>query len=1252
MSTHRNPIRLLFVVLFLSVIGGLVAAVLILRPVSDSDQPLAAADSRGVPPETGVIPDTDVQAAPAVPAPSPTEPLTVSPRSAPERDLSPSRKASNEDGRVNLIPGGTGTGRFKIPFAEIRSPADKTKDGEFPNDRRAERITDPESNGSTEERDGPLEALKRDIEMMKDPALGYVPSERLLAAKEYKDQLMRDNIAPISGVSWKEQGPNNVGGRTRALMVDPNDVTGNTIFVGSVGGGLWRTTNINSATPNWTPVNDLADNLAVTSIAYDPSNTQVMYFTTGEGYFNIDAIRGFGVWKSTDGGANWTQLASTTNTNFQYCQKIAVNSTGVVFVSTSTGGLQRSSNGGTTWTKVLGTGLGITGAASNYSYDVDIAANGDVYATLSGSIHKSTNAGVTFGAAQTLPISASRIELACAPSDSNYAYAAVELGTTVNGILQTTNGGTTWVSRTEPADADPGIPAADFSNGQGWYNLAIAVDPNNRDRLFVGGIDTFVSADGAATWAQVAHWYGGFSLQYVHADQHNVVFQPGSSSVAYFVNDGGVYRTTNANAAIPTIEDRNANYRTAQFYSAAMHPTAQTPYYLAGTQDNGTHQFSSSGLQPTIEVTGGDGAFCHIDQDQPQFQFTQYIFNDYYRSTNGGVSWTNITASGGSFINPTDYDDANNRMYAARNAGQYLRWDDPQTGATFTTITVAAFGGGTVSAVKVSPNTANRVFFGTGSGKVVRVDNAHTGAPTSTDISSGLPAGYVSSVEVETGNDNHLIATFSNYGVNSVWETTNGGTSWTSVEGNLPDMPIRWALFNPNNNDQAILATELGVWSTDDLNGGSTVWGASNSGLANVRVDMLQVRQSDKFVIAATHGRGLYASDLFTAPTAIFNSDIQLAYIGKSIQFNSNSYKATSWSWDFGDSSPVSTLENPTHTYTTAGKYNVTLTINSGADSLTKTQYIHILPNRGTPYVVATDGGTFEINPDDFGSQSTRGGINKWERGVPTNFLTTVNSPVNVWKTDLDADLTSGDYVSVLQTPSFNFTSSASDYTLRFRRSMEITFCNGPFAVQLQYSTDKGQTWMRLGVNADPAATNWYNRGPATGCPVDAAIFPDRYGWTLTTSNTLATYNITTGAPALVGQPDVTFRFVLSVKPGYSAGGYTVDGFMIDDFEILGPSNPPVGVVPTASNASVQGRVVSADGRGIRNATVILSGGGLTAPRYVQTGEFGNYRFEDLPVGQTYVVSVVSKRFVFANPTRTVTLDDNVTGFDFEAEGR
>ncbi len=749
--------------------------------------------------------------------------------------------------------------------------------------------------------DGPELAAAQEFERTKDPALGYVPRERLVQAFRYAQKMRHEadkwapsftdkTAAAISGITWTERGPNNFGGRTRAIMVDPNDATKKTVFAAGVDGGLWKTTDITVASPAWAVINDFLSNIAITTIAYNPASTTTMYFGTGEGWFNIDAVRGDGIWKSTDGGSTWAQLASTaSNVNFDYVQKIVVDAAGNVYAATSSqfcnaGGVYKSTDGGTTWALVLGTqGAGCYPVSNCSAADIEIANGGTLFASLGifyqGSVWKSAtgNAGtwsqVNTGANGFPTAGFYRVELACAPSNGNTVYALTHNSAT-NGILniyKTTDGGTTWAATTLPTN-NGGCDGAEFTNGQAWYDLAVAVDPNNANNVLAGGLNLFKTTNGGTNWTQITQWYGGCGYQYVHSDQHCIVFEPGSSDVAYFGNDGGIWRTANGTAATPTISTRDPNYNVTQLFACALDPTGSSNYFLAGAQDNGSHKYTVAGINSTTQVTGGDGGFCHIDQNQSQYQFTAYVYNNYFRSTDGGNTWSAQISfnNNGQFINPSDYDNTANIIYAGTTAGNYFRWNDPQTGNSSSTMPVAAFGGGSVTHVAVSPNTANRVFFGINNGRVVRVDNANGAGPTGTNISTGLPSGTVSvsCVAIETGNDNHLLATYSNYGLSSVWESTNGGTSWTAVEGNLPDMPIRWAIFNPNSNTQALVATELGIWSTDLLNGGSTNWGASNTGLANVRVDMLKTRSSDKWVLAATHGRGLFSSTTF-APAPI-----------------------------------------------------------------------------------------------------------------------------------------------------------------------------------------------------------------------------------------------------------------------------------------------------------------------------------------------------------------------------------------------
>ncbi len=977
--------------------------------------------------------------------------------------------------------------------------------------------------------------LQQEWEMTHDTKTELIPREKLIAAKEYKDKQLRTRAA-LSGVKWRELGPNNCAGRSRCVLVDANDTSGNTVWTAGVGGGLWKTTNINAAVPTWTPINDLLDNIAITDIAQDPINKNIMYYCTGEGYGNSDRISGLGVFKSTNGGATWSSLSASQI--FVLCFKIEVTAAGTVLLATSSG-LQRSTNGGNTFSKVLGTGLGITGTNSNTCYDVDIMPNGDVYANVNGSLHKSTNDGVTFGAALALGVTAERIETAVSGNNSNNLHCVVEVGSAVASFISSTNGGATFTAKNLPTDADPGI-GNEVSRGQAWYDLSIGVDPNNDNNVFIGGVDLFKTADGGNTWNQVSHWYGGFGFQDVHADQHDVLFMKGNSDKVFFTNDGGLYYCTNATATIPTILPVEIGMNTTQFYSCAIHPTANTNFFLAGAQDNGSHLISSDITSPSVEVTGGDGGFCHIDQNEPQYVFTSTTYNRFIRSTNGGASFSSVSGGNtGRFINPSDYDNVNNRMYSARGTGEYLVWDNAQTGNTFNTKTVTI--ASQVSAVYTSPTIANRVYFGFGNGSLLKVDSANT-TPIETNISSNLPTGkYLSSIAVETGNENHILVCFSNYNTNSIWETTNGGTSWTSVEGNLPDMPVRSILLNPANADQALIATELGVWSTDNLNGNSTVWGASNTGLANTRVDMLQIRASDKLVLAATHGRGMFYSDIFMDPLAKFNANTQLSYANAPIQFINTSNKSTSYAWNFGDGT-TSTVENPIKSYANAGTYNVTLTINNGASTETKNAFIRILPNKTTPFTLAM-GGNFESNPNDFASYAVNG--TAFQRGnslVAKKNGTT--SGANAWVTGL-----TGNYVnsteSYLYTPNFDF-SINGNYYLSFNTKYSVEDEYDGFLVQ--YSTDSGSSWANLG---NMVQSDWYNY---QNNPPVSIVFPfNQAFFSYNTANTFIPkiYDVST----LAGNARVAFRMQ------FKADEFVTDaGIAIDDFEITGPVLSPLAI--------------------------------------------------------------------------------------------
>jgi photosystem II stability/assembly factor-like uncharacterized protein len=750
------------------------------------------------------------------------------------------------------------------------APLSKFNKNKTANGIQAYLINHEEEEMENEKEDGIFETQKQEFEMTKDPALGYIPKMRLQAAYEtIMKRRKNQKISSVNSLSWVERGPytdvtgpsngntrqgNGVtSGRMRAVWVDLSDATNHTVWAAGISGGLWKTTNISSSPATWVTINDFFANMAVSSICQDPSNKNIMYFGTGEKTYNADAVRGGGVWKSTDHGVSWNLLPNTAN--FYNVSKILCDATGNVYVATIGSGnsLMRSTDGGSSWTNI---------APSGYSPrvpEMELSSTGRLHIVVGYYNTAVASAGYFFTDNPATVTNSSWVSPTIKFSNYQYNVDLAVAGNTLyalaaNSSFQTPiiykslDGGDTWA----PTATNPG---STISSGQGWYCLAIAVDPANDQNVVAGGLNMFRTTDGGTTWSQISNWVGS-GLSYVHADQQYAVW---NGNQVLVVSDGGMHYSNDGGS---TFLDRNVGLRIKQFYSLAMHPTNYN-YFLAGAQDNGVHQLNAPGMTGSVEVTGGDGAYTAIDQDEPQYQFGSYVFNQYRRSVNGGASWSsvNFSDSKGLFINPFEYDNAGNKIYASGDANTFLRWENPQTGSTFTSVALSQLGGGKVSSVTVSPFTSAKIYFGSTIGKVVEVNNADATTPSPVNITgSSMPAGNVSCVGVGT-NDKNLIATFSNYGIPHVWVSTTGGGSsgWTNITGNLPDIPVRWALFYPEDNTKAILATEMGIFETNNINGSSTVW-TQNATFPFVRTDMLKYRAIDGTIAAATHGRGLWTA--------------------------------------------------------------------------------------------------------------------------------------------------------------------------------------------------------------------------------------------------------------------------------------------------------------------------------------------------------------------------------------------------------
>lgn len=760
------------------------------------------------------------------------------------------------------------------------------------------------------------------LEAMKiNPATGTVDINDVYKARLQALQ-MRNNTASKQAslnLQWESLGPDNVGGRTRTLMIDKDN--SNRLFAGSVTGGLFVS---NDGALSWTehPQNDEFLSTSISSIVQAINGD--IYIGTGETFVytqqNTSGHIGGGIYKSVDGGNTFTLLPSTqpvansTSTAWAYVSRLATDpfDANKIFAAIN-GGLYYSTNGGDTWNVAAGIANADLGREAR---DVRVNSQGVVVAEINRKYYRSGD-GVTFqlisGTNGFPSTNVRRIEFAVSSQDPNYVYAAIcNNNGGLRGIYRSVDAGVNWLPYSQE-NSSVFNPLGE----QGEYDIALAVNPNNKDEVVIGGQLELWKGGLSVGWDLVAYWApeSPTNPYYVHADMHFAVYDPKNPTTLYICTDGGVFKSLNANQQFPTFTPRNKNYITTQFYHMAANPSGEV---IAGAQDNGTVYINYRGntVLSGLDVRGGDGGYCAISQLNPNIVFSEVQYGALARSLNRGGSfgsvWDDYATSLGAgsqtfsqFIAPYDLWEERTEVIDSIVLNPTTQVNDTfksnldvgylvfgAVGRIMFTNDALAAGGiywytrtvaGNVSAVAPAPD--GDFYVGTSGGNLYLVSGLKTATynkatNTATGVSvtlirsgnqwSGTTARYITSIGVDPQDAGHIVVTFGGYGSNvNIFESDDaraGSPVFTSIQGDLPNMPVYAAVIDRYNPDNIIAGTDFGLWSSADR---GASWTQETNGIFNTPVYSVTQRglyNEDCYVLyVASYGRGMFRSTTLTA---------------------------------------------------------------------------------------------------------------------------------------------------------------------------------------------------------------------------------------------------------------------------------------------------------------------------------------------------------------------------------------------------
>lgn len=795
--------------------------------------------------------------------------------------------------------------------------------GRTPEPSVFERIAQPPANKFVQKQRTAVGRAEYETTRLKDPRTGTIPtnirSRELAFAREMAQEARfsaKNAGSIVYEKNWEATGPHNVGGRTRALAfdLDYNGTSNRRILAGGVSGGMFLS---EDGGESWTLTTALDAIASVTALVQDPTNRNVWYHGTGEWYGSSAAGGGnhshwgHGLFKSTDGGASWSQLDATIidnrvdqfDDNFDIVWRLVVDDSGTVFAATRAG-IYRSTDGGESWEFIL---AGADGSTEAIVTDLALSPSGPLFAAMSrnGGSHQSgvfvSEDGGDSWLDFTPPNLAAdtyRMQLAVSESDPTTVYLlsqTTEGGgvTSEHQLLRLNTSTLVWtdlnLTGSLPEEEDEG-----GLNSQGGYDLVLAVKPDDPETIWVGGTNLLRSTNGGQTFEVVGGLLtsgedAGEDYENHFPDQHAIDFQPGNPNVMLSGNDGGVYITQNALESPQSWTDLNNGYITSQFYSLAIVPDVRfDERMVGGMQDNGNYLrqegTAADGDWQAIEFNGDGAISAFASEGSPYYVSLQHgtviRVDDLATEAVALVQPLGFVEDDFLFVTPYVLDPNNtNVMYMAVFSGILRNSDltaipnqnEEPTFVNWTALEQSALDGSQqTTALAVSTFPADRLYFAGSDMEsvttVVRVDDPVNDGPGLDITPPGLEQGaYVSDIGVNPWNGDELIVVVSNYNTASLFHSTDGGATWTDVEGNLAGEggpSIRDAEILPTLSSQVyFLATSTGIYATTGLDGSQTQWTQQATDLiGNVVVDDIAVRDLDGFIAVGSHGRGTFAA--------------------------------------------------------------------------------------------------------------------------------------------------------------------------------------------------------------------------------------------------------------------------------------------------------------------------------------------------------------------------------------------------------